>query len=583
MAAAARHTELEGAIRRVAAGLAQTAAALAHAADEVSVVVRLVDAADLLARRNGLAITDDGRVVDLPVFVPVANPFLAAGIDHAREVARAELPPDLERILDLARAADAALRAALVEAAGVASRPPGSPALPGAARGVPDIPASTAVPGPGPVDVPDGLASAGWSPPHRAAWWALLSPQQREWVLVERPDVVGGSDGLPAWARDRANRVIMDRDEARLVEEEARLRPSGAGLPDVAVAGSVIYGPVPPSSAPAGGTSAQTYSQVVAMLASVRAVREVLGRRDGRARQLLVLDTRGRLAEAAVATGDVDRAGHVAVFVGGLSTTVDADLRGYDDDLGALAEQARRLARDAGDAREVSAVAWLGYQAPQMDELLDPDRSVLLPLSARAGARKLAAFTTGLGAARRPGDPLHLSLLAHSYGSTTAGLSVAGSAAPRIAAPARGGPVPRSPESPPSKSARSVRGTAVGDLAVFGSPGLGVAASRDLLVTPAHVHVLEADDDLVADSAWLGPDPSQLAGVDVLSTARTTRSDGSVGRGSSGHSDYLTPGTTSAWNLAAVVAGTPQLLVRGSGCGASTVPTEISRHLGRAG
>ena len=62
-----------------------------------------------------------------------------------------------------------------------------------------------------------------------------------------------------------------------------------------------------------GGTRRVAYQQAVAKLAAVRATRQVLDQRDGETRQLLAFDVSGRSARVAVAVGDVDRAGHVAV------------------------------------------------------------------------------------------------------------------------------------------------------------------------------------------------------------------------------------------------------------------------------
>jgi hypothetical protein len=92
---------------------------------------------------------------------------------------------------------------------------------------------------------------------------------------------------------------------------------------------------------------------------------------------------------------------------------------------------------------------------------------------------------------------------------------------------------------------------------VLGSPGLGADTSTELGLRARHVHVLEADDDPVADLGWFGRDPSGLPGVDRLSTEDVELPDGRPGRRSVGHSGYLVPGTTSQWNVAAVVAGAP--------------------------
>ena len=96
-------------------------------------------------------------------------------------------------------------------------------------------------------------------------------------------------------------------------------------------------------------------------------------------------------------------------------------------------------------ADAVAAVTWLDYEAPQWDELLEPSHSVLLPLDAERAGAPLASFVVGIDAARERAP--HLTLLGHSYGSTTAGFALQ-------------------------------VGTGVDDAVLFGSPGLGTSERR---------------------------------------------------------------------------------------------------------
>ncbi|HET9945987.1 MAG TPA: alpha/beta hydrolase, partial [Actinomycetes bacterium] len=261
--------------------------------------------------------------------------------------------------------------------------------------------------------------------------------------------------------------------------------------------------------------------QAVAKLAAVRATRQVINQQDGHLRQLLVFDVSGRSARVAVALGDVNRAQHVAVVVPGFTTTVERDLAGSDRLAADLADVARRAATLVGDRRDVAVVSWLGYDIPQTADTFRGSHSVVLQSSAEEGATALDSFLRGLPSER------HLTLVGHSYGSTTAGIAVA------------------RPDTP------------VDDLVVLGSPGLGVNRTADLGLPPGRVHVLEAADDPVADLGWLGPDPDTLPGVDRLSTGAARLPDETVGEAATGHSRYLAPGTTSQWNVAAVVVGAP--------------------------
>jgi pimeloyl-ACP methyl ester carboxylesterase len=151
---------------------------------------------------------------------------------------------------------------------------------------------------------------------------------------------------------------------------------------------------------------------------------------------------------------------------------------------------------------------------------------VVLRTSAEAAAVPLAGFLQSVQRNR------HLTVVAHSYGSTVAGLAVASG------------------------------GTNVDDLVVLGSPGLGVSSTAQLGMPAARVHVLESSNDPVADLGWFGPDPDHLEGVDLLTTDGANLPSGTTGRRSLGHSEYLTPGTTSQWNVAGVIAGAPVLAAR---------------------
>ena len=92
---------------------------------------------------------------------------------------------------------------------------------------------------------------------------------------------------------------------------------------------------------------------------------------------------------------------------------------------------------------------------------------------------------------------------------------------------------------------------------LFGSPGIGTGQVGDLHVPPGHTGVVEAPWDPVADLGWFGDDPNRLDGVTGLCARPATLPDGTATAGSVLHAQYLTPGTTSQFNIAATVAGLP--------------------------
>jgi hypothetical protein len=171
---------------------------------------------------------------------------------------------------------------------------------------------------------------------------------------------VGALDGVPAWARDRANRLLLD------------------------------------SALHAGDE-----------LATVVAVEISRQEEAGRSVQLWTFDPDAELV--ALAVGDLDAAEAVSVLVPGILTTPEDDLAGQ-------VEHARDVAAEAAAAAPglaVAAVAWIGYRTPQ-----DPF-SILTRGDARRGGAALDRALDGLDAARQAlaaPDP-RTTVVAHSYGT----------------------------------------------------------------------------------------------------------------------------------------------------------------------
>lgn len=134
----------------------------------------------------------------------------------------------------------------------------------------------------------------------------------------------------------------------------------------------------------------------------------------------------------------------------------------------------------------VSVISWLDYNAPEAngDSVGEAELNLGIATQGRAqnGAEDLRDFTHGLRAAHQ-GERSHLTVLAHSYGSTTAGAADAGG-----------------------------RGLDADDMVVVGSPGLTVDRADQLHIDPKHLYVGAADNDLVSNvfsDATLGADPKK--------------------------------------------------------------------------
>jgi pimeloyl-ACP methyl ester carboxylesterase len=224
----------------------------------------------------------------------------------------------------------------------------------------------------------------------------------------------------------------------------------------------------------------------------------------------LLFDPRGR-GRVAQVFGDLTTARRIAVLVPGMGNRLANFWTGVGGRAyRSPAVQAADLRMAAGDG--VAVIAWLGYDTPQ--GVAEAARDGL----ARSGAAALARLVEGLAVVRPPAT---IALLGHSYGS-----AVIGCAAGRL----------------PSR---------VTDLAVFGSPGLGVDSAADL-GTGARVWAGQSARDWVrwvpaARVAGLGHGARPVApgfGARVFATADVPD-----------HDHYLAPGTDSLAALAGIAGG----------------------------
>lgn len=359
--------------RAAAAGLAEVAgvAAVAHAGlagslwDLGRLVVQAAAAQEAAEQAVALAPFADAEATGGMTAHPRGT---VTDAQRASSAARYETLTDIA-LRHAAQAADAAADAtAAVPVAGHLA-----PLATG--RGVP-----VAGPVPGHVDVP--RVPTGAAPDAAAAWWSGLSAAGQMAVIARAPRALGALPGVPAWARDRANRALLSR---------ALSRGDGA----------------------ARGAAAVVATQVAAREATGQAV------------QVLELDLDEGLA--AVALGDLDTADSIGVLVPGTGTTVADDLDAVLADaatVGAAAEAA------AAPGAAVATVAWLGYRTPpSVPAAASSDR-------ARTGGRALDTTLDGLAAARAASRTPRARVLVvgHSYGAVV--IDEAADAPGRLAADA---------------------------------------------------------------------------------------------------------------------------------------------------
>lgn len=360
-----------------------------------------------------------------------------------------------------------------------------------------------------------GSPTSGGSPADVAAWWDDLTPDERLAVLAAHPEAVGGADGIPADVRDRANRLLLETDLAALElrEERGELLPADdrAALENGRAARAAL---------------AQGADEVDPV--SGEALEPLLHLYDARA-----FGGDGRVA---IAFGDPDTADHVSVMVPGLTsratsaeTNAEAAFNIYES------------ARFADPYSTTASIMWIGYDAPSdLDSL-----TVAQERRAVEGGERLAQYVEGLRTSRE-GDPAHLTVVGHSYGSTT------------------------------TAHAASDHGLDADDIVLVGSPGAGggVDHASDLGVGADHVWAGNNSHDpvaMLADDGWVGGGTLNGAGMgnDVAEDdfgANRFRAE-STTRGQSlnpfaDHLKYFDPETESLFNIGQIVVGDDDEVLR---------------------
>jgi hypothetical protein len=516
-----------------AAELAACRRALAEAGDGLTGVVHAVREADNLAAAHHFTIADSGEVQDrgLPPDVPESQ---REDVTRERERVAAELRDRADQALrqagdidaDVCAVLDRVLSGHVIDATGNDNQSTNlawAGSLGEAHAGLTTL------------DPPGSDAA----PTQNAGWWSALSAAQQQRFVREHPELIGNRDGIAGWARNQANLAMLDRERAHLQAAADELRKDPRSQHNSINVPSAKYAEL---------------KQIEAKLASLDTVSKLMHDEHGRLdpnRQLLLLDMSGDKAKAAVANGNIDTADHVAVFTPGMNSAVDRTFTGYVNDmqhLGTTAEQL--LVRGGHPGATVATVAWLGYEPPATTLAPGNYGDLITGGSAETGGGKLAQFDQGINASR-PNDP-HLTALGHSWGSLTTGISLH-------------------------------TNTGVDDAVFFGSPGIsdnpvgttgGPATELNQLQVPhGHAYTLEADEDVVADIGTLsggryGNDPTDIPGMNRLSTHPATPPLSPPTLGSTGHSEYLkfsgSANSTSLYNIAAIVSGQPQYAIAGT-------------------
>jgi hypothetical protein len=364
------------------------------------------------------------------------------------------------------------------------------------------------------------------------AWWNGLTPAERNALMIADPDLVGNTNGIPTGDRHEANVSAVQRDIEHLLGLQAsghELSPSEQRWLENAQSIEVAL----------ANASSGTYASLD-IEAYVMAYQPHAFGGDG---------------IAAVAYGDPDTADHTAVYVPGImqdGTQIDENglqaLNLYEETLTSMA------AEDPPRAGSVSTIAWIGYDSPNFNpESMWPwdlgasggdVAHTLTEANAQAGGVALSQFVDGLNSTHTGGDQPHLTVIGHSYGSTTSSYAAAG-------------------------------GMDADSLVLIGSPGAseGVHHASDLTMPTGQVFVGAADHDPVTwlggedgllpgswdDGLGLGADPSQSdfgAHNFAVDNGEEFHGSGLVTTGfMENHTNYFDDGNPALANMADIVSG----------------------------
>ena len=294
------------------------------------------------------------------------------------------------------------------------------------------------------------------TPEERAKYWSQQSEAQKQHLCDKYPDLIGNADGVEGWARDRANRNRLPK-----LKQEAK--------DNVSTYTELLKSPWIDSNTRAyylseldkAEKAVKAYDAVQEQLDKGISLEDYQHGKKGDPVSLLTLQNDGARVKAAMGQGDVDHAKNVATFVPGIGTTVEGSMGDYMRQTKNLRSAA--MAQGNLSARDVATVAWLGYDAPGKADLNQPQNipGIISPFLAKAGSDRLAGFMNGMQASRDYGaGDAHMTLVGHSYGSSTSGMA-----------------------------ATKVKYGVIDDLVLCGSPGMGTYDAKNYHVDQNHLWV----------------------------------------------------------------------------------------------
>ena len=343
-------------------------------------------------------------------------------------------------------------------------------------------------------------------------WWDSLSQAQRDQLIAQHPPELGNLRGIDTVDRDKVNQAVMTDDIARVETAAAQhhvsvdqvtQHPEQFGLTPSAItrynnATQTKNGLIHDSDGGKNPVFLQTYDPEAF---------------DGRGRE-------------AIAIGNPDTADNTTVLVPGTGSSVNKGYLTHDDGLHVYDET-----RKADLTKSNSVLVWMGYHAP--DSALDPQ--IGQTTLARDGGGLLAADVNSLGVTHQTANS-HVTVIGHSYGSTTVADAAAAS------------------------------GMHANDVVLVGCPGTDRAHSAADFNLPegGHVYVGAASTDPITHfgvgqghlpgtgvTVGLGDDPA----VEGYGSTRFKAEAPGLTVPLKDHSSYFTPGNESLFSIADIASG----------------------------
>ncbi|MDM3976770.1 alpha/beta hydrolase [Mycobacterium marseillense] len=343
-------------------------------------------------------------------------------------------------------------------------------------------------------------------------WWDSLSQQQKDQLLAQHPPELGNLNGIDTISRDTVNQAVMNDDISRVENAAAQHHVSV----DQVTQHPELYG--------LGPSAITRYNNAVKTKAGLSTDS------DGGKNPVFLqtydpeaFEGRGR---EAIAIGNPDTADNTTVLVPGTGSSVRDGYLTHRDGLNVYNETQR-----ADPNRSNSVLVWMGYHAP--DSAIDPQ--IGQTTLARNGGGLLAGDVNALAVTH--GDaPSHVTVMGHSYGSTTVADAAAGS------------------------------GMHANDIVLVGCPGTDLAHSAADFHLPdgGHVYVGAASTDPITHlggvqghmpgtgvTVGLGSDPA----VEGYGSTRFKAEAPGLTFPLKDHSSYFTPGNESLFSIGDIASG----------------------------